>query len=364
DDRSSFDHAVFSIANLAGIQPSRVQTRAGIFWVSSDIARFKALITWYSLSVVGGLLVFGLLGWLIGSILAAQALAPMVAVTSALQRFANGDFTPQSIDTRTRTEVGELARAFNGAASQVAAAFDERRRVEEYIRQFVADASHELRTPLTVIRGYLDVLKRGALNDPAKRERAFETLDLESRRMRTLIDKLIVLARLERPEPSQLSLVDLASVARNATAAIEAIPGHPEIKLSLDDGAHVLAEEGEVHEALANLLDNARKYGEGKPIEIEVRRAGPFVTARIIDAGPGIPAEEQAHVFDRFYRGATRGEVEGSGLGLAIALQATNRAHGTLRLTESAPGRTVFEIKLPAAPQGDVPASPAELVFR
>ncbi len=124
----------------------------------------------------------------------------MIAVTGALQRFAAGDFAPQRIDTQDRSEVGELARAFNGAASQVTAAFDERRRVEEYIRQFVADASHELRTPLTVIRGYLDVLKRGAFADPVKRDRAFATLDTESARMRALIDKLVVLARLERPQ--------------------------------------------------------------------------------------------------------------------------------------------------------------------
>ncbi|MBV8074574.1 MAG: HAMP domain-containing protein, partial [Candidatus Eremiobacteraeota bacterium] len=147
DDRSSLDRVLYSIASIAGIGPERVQTDVGIFFVSSDILRFKALISWYAFSVVIGLVVFGVLGWLIGSFLAAQALAPMVAVTGALQRFADGDFTPQNIDARARTEVGELARAFNGAAAQVAAAFDERRRVEEYIRQFVADASDELRTP-------------------------------------------------------------------------------------------------------------------------------------------------------------------------------------------------------------------------
>ncbi|MBV8424916.1 MAG: sensor histidine kinase, partial [Candidatus Eremiobacteraeota bacterium] len=111
----------------------------------------------------------------------------------------------------------------------------------------------------------------------------------------------------------------------------------------------------------ANLLDNARKYGEGAPIEISVKRSGAFVLARVIDAGPGIPEKDQAKIFDRFYRGDTRGEIEGSGLGLAIAVHAVARAHGTLRLIESRPGRTVFEIKLPVAPP--IP-SEAELVRR
>jgi signal transduction histidine kinase len=129
------------------------------------------------------------------------------------------------------------------------------------------------------------------------------------------------------------------------------VPDHPPVTLALDDGAHVLAEESELHEALANLLDNARKYGGGAPIEIQVKREGSFVIARVVDSGPGIPADEQSHIFDRFYRGALRGEIEGSGLGLAIAVHAVSRAHGTLRLIESRPGRTVFEIKLPIATQ-------------
>lgn len=351
DDRGAGNRTFFSISSLIGIRPARVDTKNATFFVSSDPDGFRSLVTSYAMIALGGLIVFGMIGLLIGRYFADQALAPMIAVTGALQRFASGDFTPQRIATQDRSEVGELADAFNGAALQVTAAFDERRRVEEYIRQFVADASHELRTPLTVIRGYLDVLKRGAFADPVKRDRAFATLDTESARMRALIDKLVLLARLERPEPSRVARVDVAAVARNLADAVRDVPGHPQVVLALDDGAHVLGEESELHEALANLLDNARKYGAGTPIEIQVKNDGSFVVARVIDGGPGIPDDEQAHIFDRFFRGATRGEIEGSGLGLAIAVHAVNRAHGTLRLIESRPGRTVFEIKLPSAPQ-------------
>lgn len=349
-NRDSGMRIIFSIASLAGMHPARVDTPGGSFFISADPSHLRALLESYAILFIAGLIAFGAIGLLIGGYLARQALAPMLAVTDALRRFAGGDFTPQRIATKGRSEVGELAEAFNGAAAQVAAAFDERRRVEEYIRQFVADASHELRTPLTVIRGYLDVLQRGALNDPAKRERAFATLDAESSRMRALIDKLVILARLERPEPSQVSRIDVAAVARNIAEATRNVPGHPAVSLDLDDGAFVLAEEAEIHEALANLVDNARKYGGGSPVEIVVRRDGSFVSARVIDTGPGIPAEDQGHIFDRFYRGAERGEIEGSGLGLSIAMQAVNRAHGTLRLVQSRPGQTIFEIKIPAAP--------------
>lgn len=361
DQRDSVNRVFFSISNLAGLHPARIDAPIATFFVTPDPARLQTLLTSYAVLFVTGLVLFAAMGLLIGSYLARQALAPMMAVTGALRRFASGDFTPQHVTTRDRTEVGDLAEAFNGAAAQVASAFDERRRVEEYIRQFVADAGHELRTPLTVIRGYVDLLQRGALNDPAKRERAFETLQSETARMRALIEKLIVLARLERPEPSTPSRVDAAQVARNVVDLLRNVSPQPAITLEVDDGAFVLAEESELHEAIANLVDNARKYGSGSPIRVEVKRTDGLVITRVTDAGPGIPAEDQPHIFDRFYRGTERGEIEGSGLGLAIAVQAVNRAHGTLRLIESRPGKTVFEIKLPLASLHEAP--PAELVL-
>ncbi|MGH7660329.1 MAG: sensor histidine kinase [Vulcanimicrobiaceae bacterium] len=361
DQRDSVNRLLFSISNLAGLHPARVDSRIATFFITADPNRLQTLLTSYAVLFITGLVLFAALGLLVGGYLARQALAPMIAVTGALRRFAEGDFSPQSVTTRDRTEVGDLAGAFNGAAAQVSAAFDERRRVEEYVRQFVADAGHELRTPLTVIRGYIDLLQRGALNDPAKRERAFETLQTETARMRTLIEKLIVLARLERPEPSTLNLIDAAQVARNVVDLLRKVSPQPSITLDVDDGAFVLAEEAELHEAIANLVDNARKYGNGSPIRVEVKRTDGIVVTRVTDSGPGIPAEDQPHVFDRFYRGSERGEIEGSGLGLAIAVQAINRAHGTLRLVESRPGNTVFEIKLPLASQRE--ASPTELVI-
>lgn len=359
--RDATNRFLFSISNLTGLHPAHVDSRVASFVITPDLNRLQTLLTSYAVLFVTGLVLFAATGLLIGSYLARQALAPMIAVTGALRRFGSGDFTPQHVTTRDRTEVGDLAEAFNGAAAQVAAAFDERRRVEEYIRQFVADAGHELRTPLTVIRGYVDLLQRGLLNDPAKRERAFETLQAETTRMRALIEKLIVLARLERPEPSTPARVDAAQVARNVVDLLRNVSPQPSIVLDVDDGCFVLAEESELHEAIANLVDNARKYGADSPIRVEVKRTDGIVAIDVTDAGPGIPAEDQPHIFDRFFRGTERGEIEGSGLGLAIAVQAVTRAHGTLRLVESRPGNTVFEIKLPFASPRE--AAPAELVL-
>ncbi len=278
DRMSGGNRTIFSITNLIGIHPARIDTKTATFFVSSDPDGFRSVLTSYAMIALGGLIVCGVIGLLIGRYLADQALAPMIAVTGALQRFAAGDFAPQRIDTQDRSEVGELARAFNGAASQVAAAFDERRRVEEYIRQFVADASHELRTPLTVIRGYLDVLKRGAFADPVKRDRAFATLDTESARMRALIDKLVVLARLERPQPSELARVDVAAVARNLAEAVRDVPGHPPVVARSSTTARTCSPKNpSCTKRLQISWTTPASTGPAAPIEIQVRREGSFV---------------------------------------------------------------------------------------
>jgi hypothetical protein len=130
-----------------------------------------------------------------------------------------------------RNEIGELVRAYN-AAAQVSAAFDERRAAELEMRQFIADAGHELRTPLTVIMGFIDVL-RGAPAERARdlRRKIYETMLTESRRMKTLIDKLIVLARLGEPARSRLETVDLGQVAGNVVSALQALQASRAIAL-------------------------------------------------------------------------------------------------------------------------------------
>ena len=129
---------------------------------------------------------------------AAQAVSPLLAVTRELERFAAGDFLERSLQTRERGELGALTAAFNAAAHQVAQSFDERARVEAEMRRFVADASHELRTPLTVVGGFVDVLRRGGDADVHVRENAYRRILAETKRMRQLVERLIVLARIER----------------------------------------------------------------------------------------------------------------------------------------------------------------------
>jgi two-component system OmpR family sensor kinase len=277
-------------------------------------------------------------------------LRPLFDVTAALQRFAGRDFTAQSIDVAGRGEFNALAVAYNAAAAQVEQAFEERAQAESQIRQFVADAGHELRTPLTILLGYIDMLKRRAGDDDRSR-RIFDTITIEGSRMRTLIDNLVLLAKLERDDVRPVEPFDLTSLLKDDIIEPRRVLA-PSVRFDLDVAvdATIIGDRTEIYEAIANVVDNAIKYAPGSPISIAVRGAtdSSVVEVSIRDRGPGIAPGDREAIFDRFYRGDLRGEIEGSGLGLAIAKRAVERAGGSLTLLDGSPGTTTFVVRLRA----------------
>jgi signal transduction histidine kinase len=283
--------------------------------------------------------------WLIARWMAAQAVAPLAAVTAELRRFAAGDFTSKSVQLGGGSDVGELIEAYNGAAAQVAAAFEERERAEARMRRFLADAGHELRTPLSIVIAYVDVLRKGGI-DARVSDQAFSTLATETTRMRRLVDRLVALARLEQPETTQPAVVDVGALAGDAVAAIVAARGG-DVACEAESGTFVLADPADLHEAIANLVDNAIKYGAGTPVRVSVEHERNAIVVRVSDRGPGIAPAERDKIFERFYRGAGGENIEGSGLGLAIAVRAAKRASGELSLERCERGETVFALRLP-----------------
>ena len=151
--------------------------------------------------------------WRMALVVAANSLDPLLRTTAALNRFGNGDFTPANVSTNDTSEVGDLAKAYNRAIAQITRALDERAHASAEMRQFVADAGHQLRTPLTVVIGYLSSMaaRNPCDADPAQLAKMLN----QSRRMKTLIDELIMLARLEHVAPLQETSVDVNRVVGN-----------------------------------------------------------------------------------------------------------------------------------------------------
>jgi signal transduction histidine kinase len=338
----------FALGTALGAHFQRVELDNGELRIlpDPDATQRVALALLFGVLLVGALA--GVLAWLAGRYITTQVLRPLIEVTHALQRFAARDFTPQPIAVAGKSEFDAIALAYNAAAMQVASAFAERAQAETQMRQFVADAGHELRTPLTIVLGYIDLLRRKADAGDERSRRIFSSISAEGARMRTLIDNLVLLAKMEGedvrpPEPFDLrGLIDEIVESRRLI--------HPSVRLSCNVSvdAKAVGDRTEIYEAIANVVDNAFKYAPGSPVLIEAKAADGGVEVTVTDEGPGIHPDDRDAIFDRFYRGATRGEVEGSGLGLAIAKRAVERAGGALTIARTSPQGTTFALRLRA----------------
>ncbi len=345
--RASDGRFTRAVAAVFGLHPAVVPVTGGTIVIAPDLEGFARLLGRYLIVVlpIGALAV--LIAWLSGRRIARLAVAPLQRVALALRRIGAGDFTPQPLPAGDG-DLHDLTAAYNELANRLTTATAQRDRNESQMRQFVADAGHELRTPLTVVMGYLEVLEQRVVSDPDGVAQIYATMLGESRRMRGVIDKLIVLARLERPAAPRTDRIDVTALARRAAQSLEPLAGDERIVVTGDGRPHaVIAEESELAEALRNAIENAVRYAPKSPVLIDVRGDGANVRVTVADEGPGMEPLDVEHAFDRFYRGASKGTTEGSGLGLSIAQRAVERSGGTIAI-ESRPGAgTQVTITLP-----------------
>ncbi|MGD0379942.1 MAG: HAMP domain-containing sensor histidine kinase [Acidimicrobiales bacterium] len=277
-------------------------------------------------------------------------LRPLDDMTATAGAIAGGDLTRRIRRADDRSEVGRLGSALNGMLSQIEAAFRERTSSEARLRRFVADASHELRTPLTSIRGYAELLRKGAFDDEDDRRRAAERIEGEAARMSVLVDDLLLLARLDQGRPLAQEPVDLCRVVADAVDATATSDPRWPITLETGGPVTVQGDAARLRQVVDNLLHNAVVHTPaGTPVRVEVSRDGPSAVIRVDDEGPGFDAETASHVFDRFYRGSAARTGEGTGLGLSI-VTALVGAHGGSARVESVPGQgSVFTVEIPLA---------------
>jgi two-component system OmpR family sensor kinase len=334
---------------IFGLRPSVVRVAGGTIVIAPDLAGFTRLLARYLAFVIpiGALAV--LAAWLLGRAITRRAVAPLREVALALRRIAGGNFAPEPLPAG-ETSLRDLTAAYNEVAHRLTTATAERERNELQMRQFVADAGHELRTPLTIVMGYLEILQQGVVGDPDGVARAYETMLGESRRMRDTIDKLIVLARLERPAAPRTTRVDAGAIAKRAAEALEPLAGPGRIRVAASP-AIVEADESELYEAIKNIVENAVRYAPSSPVNLGVTSGDAGVSIVVTDRGPGMSPQDLEHAFDRFYRGGDR-SGEGTGLGLAIAKRAVERIGGTIAIASRLGAGTTVTISLPLGSEG------------
>jgi two-component system, OmpR family, sensor kinase len=277
-------------------------------------------------------------------------LRPIKKMTETATAIAGGDLSHRVPEVAAGTEAGELGLALNSMMTKIEDAFDQRTASEARLRQFIADASHELRTPVTTIRGYAELYRGGGLADPDDLAQAMRRTEQESIRMGTLVEDLLLLARLDQGRALETGSVDLGVIAVDAVSDARAVDPARPVTASVAEGVRVEGDEGRLRQVVANLVGNALVHTPaGTPIAVVVTRKGEDAILEVSDQGPGMAEPVAARAFERFYRAdpARSRHAGGSGLGLSI-VKAIVKAHaGTVGIESNTGVGTTVRVTLP-----------------
>jgi two-component system OmpR family sensor kinase len=285
-------------------------------------------------------------------------LRPLDRITETASRVATlplnagrVELAPEQDIDHPQTEVGTLAAAFDQMLLNVEQSLAARQASEERLRRFLSDASHELRTPVAVVRAHAELARRSSEPLPGDVDHALERIVDESGRMGRMVEDLLLLARLNSGRPLEREPVDLTRIVLDSVSDARVAGADHRWRLELpDEPVELPGDEHALRQVLANLLANARVHTPpGTTVTTSLAQRDAAVTLTVADDGPGIPADVQPDVFERFVRAdelrsTTSG---GSGLGLAI-VDAIVRGHGGSTEVHSEPGDTRFMVTLPA----------------
>lgn len=313
------------------------------------------------------------LGVAAGTWMVRRALGPLRDAESTASAIAAGDLSRRVPVTNTSLEVHSLGLAMNEMLIHIedaltARAASEQRAMhsEAKMRRFVGDASHELRTPLAAIRGFGELYRMGALRTEDDVASAMRRIEDEARRMGSLVDDLLRLARIDENPDLELAPLDLSDALFDAAQDLRALDPSRQVQVVDLAGTPlphrrvvpVMGHEPSLRQVILNLVGNANRHTpKGSPVEIAVGPSAqdgpPMLVLEVRDHGPGIAEDARERVFERFYRtDASRQRAAqggGAGLGLSIAASIVGQHHGRIEVCESSGGGATFRVLLPAA---------------
>lgn len=319
------------------------------------------------LAVTGAALVAALLmGWWLVRI----SFRPLRAVESTAEAIARGELAERVPGEEARTEVGRLARALNVMLGRIERAFAQRDATEQELRasegrmrQFVADASHELRTPLTAVSAYAELFEQGAATRADDLERVMHGIRSETARMGSLVEDLLLLARLDEGRPLEREEVELVGMAAEAVQTASTVGPQWPVRLVARQPVEIVGDRMRLRQVLDNLLANIRTHcPEGTHGVVTVDQDSRDALITVEDDGPGLSSEDAARVFERFFRAdASRSRrFGGAGLGLSIVASITRAHGGTVAAAPGKGGGTVFTVRLPLTGAPESPGSEGE----
>ncbi len=355
----------FHTVDLPGVGEDRVSavdTQGGVVVTglpTDDVDSLLASLIWWELLLaLAGVAAAAT----IGSIVVRRQLRPLHEVAATAHEVSTLPLSEGAIDLSPRvpdrltdeaTEVGQVGAALNTLLTHVETSLTARHASEQQVRQFVADASHELRTPLATIKGYAE-LSRRTPQDAEALLAALTKVESEAGRMSSLVDDLLLLARLDAGRPLERATVDLTHLLLEAVSDARVLGPDHKWRLELpEEAVEVVGDEARLHQVVTNLLGNARRHtppGTTVTVGVSPGVYGGPARLTITDDGPGFPPDLAGQAFERFTRGDTARTRDahpgGAGLGLSL-VQAIVSAHGGRVHLDSEPGSTRFTIDLP-----------------
>lgn len=315
----------------------------------SSLLRVQIVASLAILAVLCGLVLFTL----------RRGLRPLETMAETTDAIAAGDLTRRVSMSHASSEVDRLGQALNAMLGRIEEAFREKSVSEARLRQFVADASHELRTPLTSIRGYTELLRKGAFTDDESQDRALQRVEREARRMGLLVADLLLLARLDQGRPLDQVPVDLSRVGADAVADARAVDPERPVDLVAAGPVIVLGDRDRLGQVAHNLVRNALAHTPpATPVRVEVRSDAMTGYLSVTDQGPGLSDEAKSRVFDRFWRDDAARTGGGTGLGLSIVSAIAEMLGGSATVRSVLGHGATFEVAIPlAGPGAAVPPS-------
>ncbi|MEU0281498.1 MULTISPECIES: HAMP domain-containing sensor histidine kinase [unclassified Streptomyces] len=275
---------------------------------------------------------------------ARSGLRPVDGLTRAVEHVARTEDLAVRIPVEGEDEIARLSRSFNSMTAALASSRDRQ-------SQLIADAGHELRTPLTSLRTNIELLARseetGRAIPPDDRKALMASVKAQMTELAALIGDLQELSRPDAADPGPLQVVALHHVVESALDRAR-LRG-PDLTIGAElNPWYVRAEPAALERALVNVLDNAVKFSPaGGSVEVSLTTGGELT---VRDHGPGIPADELPHVFERFWRSPSARALPGSGLGLSIVARTVQQTGGEIALRQAAGGGTAAVIRIPGAP--------------
>lgn len=282
-------------------------------------------------------------------------LVPIVKRVAESQQSELHELQP-TVDVKLQFRTLPLAESgsLHDGAACIVTDVSERRHQEEFYRHFIHNISHELLTPLAAVAGHIANIREAPDEEIESRKASLAIIEREVERLTALTSNLLILSRLESEVPLHLERTNVGAVAEQAVVELLGLAQQKGIEVSIQSASRpprIHADRDRLKQVFVNLVDNAIKHcPAGTAVQVRLRAEGDSIVAEVVDKGPGIPAEDLPHVFEKMYRVQKDGTraTEGSGLGLSIVKRIVELHGGEITVESTVGQGTAFRVRLPA----------------